>query len=89
MTTDAVIRAEASEILASCLLLLGSLQNLFGAAHELVFIFDLLLQNHQLHLQLGDQALLLVDLCVKGAVLPSQREDLLLQPLALLDTQWL
>lgn len=78
--------ARPEETRLSHLLLLRSLQHLPGAAHQLLLVCDLLLQNGHLHLQLVDQALLLVDLGVQRAVLPPQREELLLQTLALLDT---
>lgn len=68
------------------LLLLRGLQDLPGAAHQLLLVFGLLLQDGQLHLQLAHQALLVVDLSIQRAVLPPQREQLLLQALALLDT---
>ncbi len=67
------------------LLLLCGLQHLSGPQHELVFIFDLLLEDGHSRLQLVDQTLSLVTFGVQGAVLSPQGQNLLLRPLTLLD----
>lgn len=66
------------QISSADLLLLCGFQHLSGPHHELVFIFDLLLYDSHSRLQLVDQTLSLVAFGVEAAVLPPQRQNLLL-----------
>lgn len=74
------------KIRRSHLLLPSGFQHLFCAAHQLILVFDFLLQNCHFHLQLADQTLLLMDCRVQSAVLPPERQDLLLRTLGVLHT---